>query len=287
MRGRAGGSARSKKIPTAGVPTLSVDKNCGKLRANGSGTCACAWVRRCSSVRSNGPLRKNRLPCSRRWKTSLTSMAPGSGLRHSDEPRGGSVPMPSPMPAGWKTPLSSGSQPELRAKYVKRMLLLKRGRLSGLPDRLSALCEAQNTVWRKAAKGDRARRVSAVRRLLPPPAPVPLERKPIQLGPIRWVDVAGRALRRSWITRLPPAICRGACTYGHVKGRFSSPSPTACRALASELPLARPARTQCLVGTTATACHRSFRSRSPRRQRAREESATERNDFNALSSPSE
>jgi hypothetical protein len=38
------------------------------------------------------------------------------------------------------------------------------------------------------AKGDRARRVSAVRRLLPPPAPVPLEQKPIQLGPIRWVD---------------------------------------------------------------------------------------------------
>ena len=46
------------------------------------------------------------------------------------------------------------------------------------------------------AKGDRARRVSAVRRLLPPPATV--ERKPIVLGPIRWVDVAGRALRRTW-----------------------------------------------------------------------------------------
>jgi hypothetical protein len=50
------------------------------------------------------------------------------------------------------------------------------------------------------AKGDRARRVSAVRRLLPPPAPVPLERKPILLGPIQWVDVAGRALRRTWMT---------------------------------------------------------------------------------------
>ncbi len=36
----------------------------------------------------------------------------------------------------------------------------------------------------------------AVRRLLPPPATV--ERKPIVLGPIRWVDVAGRALRRTW-----------------------------------------------------------------------------------------
>ena len=46
------------------------------------------------------------------------------------------------------------------------------------------------------AKGDRARRVSAVRRLLPSPATV--EQKPIVLGPIRWVDVEGRALRRVW-----------------------------------------------------------------------------------------
>jgi len=38
--------------------------------------------------------------------------------------------------------------------------------------------------------------VSAVRRLLPPPARV--ERLPVLLGPIRWVDVAGRALRRTW-----------------------------------------------------------------------------------------
>jgi|SRR6266516_2592320 len=28
----------------------------------------------------------------------------------------------------------------------------------------------------------------------------PLERKPVLLGPIRWVDVAGRALRRTWMT---------------------------------------------------------------------------------------
>ncbi|GAC1349512.1 MAG: hypothetical protein NVSMB27_23340 [Ktedonobacteraceae bacterium] len=48
--------------------------------------------------------------------------------------------------------------------------------------------------------GGQARRVSAVRRLLPPPAPVPVERKPVLLGPIRWVDGAGRALRRTWMT---------------------------------------------------------------------------------------
>ena len=57
-----------------------------------------------------------------------------------------------------------------------------------------------NSAWQKAAKGDRARRVSAVRRLLPPPAPVQVSRKPVLLGPMRWVDVAGRALRRTWMS---------------------------------------------------------------------------------------
>jgi len=61
------------------------------------------------------------------------------------------------------------------------------------------------SAWRKAAKGDRARSVSAVRRLLPPPAEV--SRKPVVLGAMRWVDVAGRALRRTWTARLPSAIC--------------------------------------------------------------------------------
>ena len=62
------------------------------------------------------------------------------------------------------------------------------------------LCPLREQCLASGAKGDRARRVSAVRRLLPPPAPVPVERKPVLLGPIRWVDVAGRALRRTWMT---------------------------------------------------------------------------------------
>ncbi|HEX6109195.1 MAG TPA: hypothetical protein VFZ02_07235 [Ktedonobacteraceae bacterium] len=60
-------------------------------------------------------------------------------------------------------------------------------------------CALREQCLASGAKGDRARRVSAVRRLLPPIVPVPLERKPILLGPIRWVDVPGRALRRTWI----------------------------------------------------------------------------------------
>jgi len=61
-------------------------------------------------------------------------------------------------------------------------------------------CSLREQCLASGAKGDRARRVSAVRRLLPPPAPVPVERKPVLLGPIRWVDLAGRALRRTWMT---------------------------------------------------------------------------------------
>jgi hypothetical protein len=57
-------------------------------------------------------------------------------------------------------------------------------------------CSLREQCLASGAKGDRARRVSAVRRLLPAPAVV--ARKPIMLGSIRWVDVAGRALRRAW-----------------------------------------------------------------------------------------
>jgi hypothetical protein len=57
-------------------------------------------------------------------------------------------------------------------------------------------CALRAQCLAHGAKGNRARRVSAVRRLLPTPASV--ERKPIMLGPMRWVDVAGRALRRTW-----------------------------------------------------------------------------------------
>jgi len=57
-------------------------------------------------------------------------------------------------------------------------------------------CALREQCLASGAKGDRARRVSAVRRLLPPPATV--ERKPLVLGPMRWVDVAGRKLRRTW-----------------------------------------------------------------------------------------
>jgi hypothetical protein len=61
-------------------------------------------------------------------------------------------------------------------------------------------CSLREQCLASGAKGDRARRVSAVRRLLPPPPLVDCERKPVLLGPMRWVDVAGRVLRRTWTT---------------------------------------------------------------------------------------
>jgi hypothetical protein len=58
-------------------------------------------------------------------------------------------------------------------------------------------CRLREQCLAPGAKGNRARRISAVRHLLPPPAS--LEQKSVVLGSIRWVDVAGRSLRRSWI----------------------------------------------------------------------------------------
>ena len=58
-------------------------------------------------------------------------------------------------------------------------------------------CELRGQCLGRGAKGTRARRVSAVRRLLPSSASV--ERPSPLLRAIRWVDVAGRALRRTWM----------------------------------------------------------------------------------------
>jgi hypothetical protein len=58
-------------------------------------------------------------------------------------------------------------------------------------------CELRGQCLGRGAKGNRARRVSAVRRLLPSASSV--KPNPHLLGAIRWVDVAGRALRRTWM----------------------------------------------------------------------------------------
>jgi hypothetical protein len=90
--------------------------------------------------------------------------------------------------------LPSGGQPVVEPSAASKCV--HESVLSPWPTRLIAShVRCGSSAWREAAKGDRARRVSAVRRLLPPPAEV--SRKPVVLGPMRWVDVAGRALRRT------------------------------------------------------------------------------------------
>src|SRR5262249_42634272 len=60
------------------------------------------------------------------------------------------------------------------------------------------LCSFREQCLGPEAKSHRARRVSAVRRLLP--APSLATRMPVVVGSMRWVDVAGRAVRRTWTT---------------------------------------------------------------------------------------
>ncbi len=71
---------------------------------------------------------------------------------------------------------------------------------------------------------------------------------------------------------LAQAICRGDPARSDPQERCSS-SPTACGAFALPLELVRPARTQCVVGTSPTAHHGCWRSCIPRQQLTKEEPA--------------
>jgi len=160
------------------------------------------------------------------------------------------------------------------------------GRLAFPTRPIVSLVLCESSVWQKAAKGDRARRESRVRRLLPPPAPLQVSRKPVLLGSIRWVDVAGRALRRRWMTRLSQAIRRDPSACRHAAERFPCSSPTTGCAFASPLELARSARMQCLVGTIAMAHHCRWRSRFSHHQQAVGGSGKQRDSIKNGSSPS-
>ena len=72
---------------------------------------------------------------------------------------------------------------------------------------------------------------------------------------------------------LAQAICRGDPARSAPQERFSSSSPPTCGAFALPLELGRPARTQCLVGTTPTAHHGCWRACIPRQQLTKEEPA--------------
>ena len=173
------------KILIGGVLTPSVGKDSGKSPVNGCGTCASHWDRRCREARyarSSGPPPKKLLPLSWLRKIRLRSMAYSSGLQRSDEPLGDLEQRPSSGPREREAALPGRGQPELRAKCVKRMRLRERAvYLAYQTDCLPCALREQCLV--PGATGNRARRISAVRRLLPPPSSV--ECKPVMLGPMR------------------------------------------------------------------------------------------------------
>src|SRR6266516_4914545 len=174
----------SKKIPIAGVPTPSVGKSCGKLRVNGCGTCASPWDRRCRAsrcARSSGPLPKKLLLSSSLKDPHPKSMARGSGPPRSDEPRGVSGQRTRVLQEDGKLRCPAGASLWLSEVRQENAFTQRAVYLAYQTD--CQRCCLREQCLASGAKGDRARRVSAVRRLLPPPSVV--ERKPVVLGPMR------------------------------------------------------------------------------------------------------
>jgi len=131
-------------------------------------------------------------------------------------------------------------------------------------------CELRGQCLGRGAKGNRARRVSAVRRLLPSPSSV--QPNPHLLGAIRWVDVAGRALRRTWVAHWRRQYVE-VIPLAQIPKSVAPPRPPRAVRQALPLELGRPTRTQCVVGTGPTTHHGGWRSCIPRQQLIKEESA--------------
>jgi hypothetical protein len=153
------------------------------------------------------------------------------------------------------------------------------------PAGASLNCALREQCLAPGAKGNRARRVSAVRRLLPPPASV--ERKPVLLGPMRWVDVAGRALRRTWT-----AHWRGQYVEVLVLAEIPknvSPPPRPPRAVRSHHRWSWHDRLVCNAwsGPPQWRITPGFRSCFSRRKLTEGGSGKHRDAFNTVPSPSE
>lgn len=157
-----------------------------------------------NSVRSSGLRQKRtRLWCSPTTKR-LRNTDRGNGLRRL----GVRLDVSEPKPSRCKRMESSAVPPEpvSTSREVRQENAFTQRAVYLAYQTDCQRCALQAQCLASGAKGDRARRISAVRRLLPAPAVV--EHHPVMLGPIRWVDIAGRALRRTWMTRLSHASGR-------------------------------------------------------------------------------
>jgi hypothetical protein len=115
-------------------------------------------------------------------KTRQKSMARGNGLESRDERLVVSPQRPLPMPGGWQAPLPSRGQPVVE-RSASRERLYESVPSTWPTRRIVSHVRGSEQCLDPGAKGNRARRGSRVRRLLPAPASV--ERKPVRLGPIR------------------------------------------------------------------------------------------------------
>jgi hypothetical protein len=189
----------SKKILIAAVPLARVGKNCGKSPVTGCATSGSPWDRRVPGVQLRDI----------EWTPAKAAPAAVS----AEDP-----PAQEDGPWQWAAAFGRATGPlgaedfvlqedgKLRCPAGANLWLSEVRQENAFTQRAVYLayqtdcqrCALPEQCLASGAKGDRARRLRAVRHLLPPPAPVPVERKPVLLAPIRWVDVAGRALRRTW-----------------------------------------------------------------------------------------
>ena len=102
-----------------------------------------------------------------------------------------------------------------------------------------AQCSLRTSYTRQSASGKRGRRVSARRRRIPL-----LTTSSCALGAeaIRWNDVAGRRLRRTWMSRLSEPSRHDRAS---VPGRSTSPLSPASRACSSAAEWGRAMETEC------------------------------------------
>lgn len=114
-------------------------------------------------------------------------------------------------------------------------------------------CALREQCLRPGAKGNRARRLSAVRRLLPIPATV--EPRTGVLPATRWRDVAGRADRSHLDRPLAQTIRRGAFPGGKSAKGLASASFSPRLAFSPALELGGPTGAQRLAGTTELPRH--------------------------------
>jgi hypothetical protein len=200
---------RWKKIPIGGALIRSVDKNSGKSPGS-----RVSPLRLClghaSAVRTTprdrvGTAQRTPACCLSLRRDTTDVWPPSSGPKGETEARLGGVLSrckrmeQMPCPAGatlWESRMAAGKR-----FYTSRAVFL------ASLEECQGCCLREHCL-RPGAKGNRARRKSAVRRLLPVPATLLPE--PCVLQATRWRDVAGRALRRTWRARLSQAICGSA-----------------------------------------------------------------------------